>query len=268
VLGEALPSRECESCRYAAAMASPASYELLGGERHRHGRVEHAHPHRGPHTHEHEHTHGAHGHGHSHGLIDPSIQRSREGVRAVLLALLVLGLAAIAQLVVYVLSGSVALLADLIHNAGDAATAIPLGTAFVLRSRRAERWAGLAVVAAIFASACVAGLEAIDRLVNPQEVHHLAALAAAGAIGFAGNWLAALIRTRAGRRLDSAALLADGNHARADAYVSLAVIASAVVVAIGLPVADPLIGLAITLVILRITWHSWQTVRDSGHPAR
>jgi cation diffusion facilitator family transporter len=242
-------------------MAHPATYELLGGARHRHGGIEHAHPHRGPH--EHEHARGSHGH--SHGLVDPSIQRSREGVRAVLLALLVLGLAAAAQLVVFIASRSVALLADLIHNAGDAATAIPLGIAFMLRSHRAERWAGLAVVAAIFASACVAGFEAIDRLVNPQDVHHLAALAAAGAIGFAGNWLAALIRTRAGRRLDSAALIADGAHARADAWVSLAVIASAAVVAIGVPVADPLIGLAITVVILRITWHSWQTVRNSGH---
>jgi cation diffusion facilitator family transporter len=244
-------------------MSHATSYEPIAGERHRHRGVEHAHPHRGLHTH--EHTHGPRGHGHSHGLIDPSIQRSREGVRAVLLALLVLGLAAVAQLVVFVASGSVALLADLIHNVGDAATAIPLGIAFLLRSRRAERWAGLAVVAAIFASACVAGFEAIDRLVNPQDVHHLAALAAAGAIGFAGNWFAALIRTRAGRRLDSAALIADGAHARADAYVSLAVIASAVVVAVGVPIADPLIGLAITLVILRITWHSWQTVRGSGH---
>ena len=246
-------------------MARAATYELLDGERHRHGRTEHAHPHRGPHTHEREHAHGTHGHGHSHGLIDRSIRRSREGVRTVLLALLVLGLAAVAQLVVYLASGSVALLADLIHNSGDAATAIPLGIAFMLRSRRAERWAGLAVVAAIFASACVAGFEAIDRLVNPQDVHHLAALAVAGAIGFAGNSLAALIRTRAGHRLDSAALIADGAHAHADAYVSLAVIASAAVVAIGLPIADPLIGLAITLVILRITWHSWQTVRASGH---
>jgi cation diffusion facilitator family transporter len=235
------------------------TYELLGGERHRHGRLEHAHPHRGPHTHERGHTHG-----HSHGLIDPSIQRSREGVRAVLLALLVLGLAAGAQIVVYLASGSIALLADLIHNVGDAATAIPLGIAFALRSLRAERWAGLAVVAAIFASACAVGYEAIERLIDPQDVHQLGALAAAGAIGFAGNWIAALIRTRAGRRLDSPALVADGAHARADAYVSLAVIASALAVAIGIPVADPLIGLAIALVILRITWHSWQTVQGSS----
>ena len=204
-------------------------------------------------------------HGHSHGLVDPSIKRSKEGLRAVGLALLVLGLTAIAQTVVFVASGSVALLADLIHNAGDAATAIPLGIAFALRSARAERWAGLAVVAAIFISACVAAYEAIDRLVNPQDVDHLAALAIAGAIGFAGNWIAARIRTRAGRRLDSPALVADGAHARADAYVSLAVIASAAVVALGLQVADPLIGLGITLVILRITWDSWRTVRGHTH---
>ncbi len=205
-----------------------------------------------------------HEHGHSHGLLDPSIRRSRAGVRAVLLALLVLGLAAAAQAIVFALSGSVALLADLIHNAGDAATAIPLGIAFALRSARAERWAGLAVVAAIFASACVAGVEAVGRLVHPQPVHQLGALAAAGAIGAAGNWLAAIVRTRAGHRLDSAALIADGDHARADTYVSLAVIASAIVVALGAPVADPLIGLAITVVILRITWRSWRTIRG-GH---
>ena len=184
-------------------------------------------------------------------------------MRAVALALLVLGLTAVAQTAIFVLSGSVALLADLIHNAGDAATAIPLGIAFALRSARAERWAGLAVVLAIFVSACVAGYEAVHRLIEPADVSHLGALAAAGALGFAGNWIAALIRTRAGRRLDSPALIADGAHARADAYVSLAVIASAAVVAIGVPIADPLIGLAITLVILRITWDSWRTVR--GH---
>src|SRR4051812_38577310 len=204
---------------------------------------------------------GAHEHGHSHGLVHDSIKRSREGVRAVLVALAVLGLTAAAQAAVYLWSGSVALLADLIHNAGDAATAVPLGVAFALRSARAERLAGLAVVAAIFVSACVAGYEAVARLIDPRDVEHLGALAVAGAIGFAGNWIAALVRTRAGRRLDSPALVADGAHARADAYVSLAVVASAAVVALGLDVADALIGLAITLVILRITWDSWRTVR-------
>ena len=206
------------------------------------------------------HSHG-HAHGHSHGLVDESVKRSREGLRAVGLALLVLGLTAAAQAFVFVASGSVALLADLIHNAGDAATAIPLGIAFALRSARAERWAGLAVVAAIFVSACVAGYEAILRLVDPREVDALGALAISGVVGFAGNWMAALIRSRAGRRLGSAALVADGAHARADAYVSLAVVASAGALAAGLDVLDPLIGLAITAVILRITWQSWVTVR-------
>jgi len=107
----------------------------------------------------------------------------------------------------------------------------------------------------------VAGYEAIARLIDPREVEHLGALAIAGALGFAGNWIAAIVRSRAGRRLDSAALVADGAHARADAYVSLAVVASAGALAAGLEVADPLIGLAITLVILRITWESWRTVR-------
>jgi cation diffusion facilitator family transporter len=212
----------------------------------------------------HAHDRG-HAHGHSHGLVDESIKRSRGGLRAVALALLVLGLTALAQAVVFAASGSVALLADLIHNAGDAATAIPLGIAFALRSARAERWAGLAVVFAIFVSACVAGYEAIDRLIDPQQVDHLGALAIAGVLGFAGNWAAGLIRTRAGNRLDSPALIADGAHARADAYVSLAVVASAVAVALGADVLDPLIGLAITAVILRITWHSWQTVRAGSN---
>ena len=207
----------------------------------------------------------AHEHGHSHGLVHDSIKRSRGGLRAVTLALIILGVTAVAQIVVYVASGSVALLADLIHNAGDAATAIPLGIAFALRSARAERYGGLAVVLAIFVSACVAGYEAIARLLHPEDVTHLGALALAGAIGFAGNWVAALVRTRAGRRLDSPALIADGAHARADAYVSLAVVASAAVVTAGLQVADPLIGLAITVVILRITLDSWRTVRGDGH---
>lgn len=217
-------------------------------------------------THEHPHGHGhPHAHGHSHGLVDESIKRSREGVRAVLLALGVLALTAALQAVAFAASGSVALLADLIHNVGDALTAVPLGVAFLLRSERAERGAGLFVVAAIFLSACVAGAEAVSRLIDRSSPEHLWALAAAGGVGYAGNLLAARVRTRAGRRLDSPALIADGHHARADAYVSLAVVASAAVVALGVPVADPLIGLAITLVILRITWQSWITVRGGAH---
>ena len=163
------------------------------------------------------------------------------------------------------MSGSVALLADVIHNFGDALTAVPLGIAFLLRSERAERGAGLFVVAAIFVSACVAGAEAVTRLINQNPPDHLWALAGAGAVGYVGNFIAAQVRTRAGKRLNSPALIADGHHARADAYVSLAVVASAAVVAIGLPIADALIGLAITVVILRITWQSWATVRGHAH---
>jgi cation diffusion facilitator family transporter len=240
---------------------SATHYEPLGGQRHRHGRgLVHEHPHEGPHSHAHSHSHD-----HSHGLVHDSIKRSRSGLRAVLASLAVLGAAAALQALIFVLSGSVALLADLIHNAGDALTAVPLGAAFLLRSERAERAAGLFVVAAIFVSACVAGVEAIARLIHPDAPSHLWALALAGAIGYAGNLVAAHIRLRAGRRLDSPALIADGHHARADAYVSLAVIASAAVVAVGLPIADPLIGLAITVVILRITWQSWRTVRGHDH---
>jgi cation diffusion facilitator family transporter len=207
----------------------------------------------------------SHPHAHSHGLVDDSIKRSRAGVRAVAISLAVLALAALVQTVIFAACGSVALLADLIHNFGDALTAVPLAIAFLLRSERAERGAGLFVVGAILVSACVAGAEAIERLVHPSTPDHLWALAAAGAVGYVGNLVAARVRTRAGERLDSAALVADGHHARADAYVSLAVIASAAVVAVGLPIADPLIGLAITAIILRITWQSWRTIRGHDH---
>jgi cation diffusion facilitator family transporter len=179
-------------------------------------------------------------------------------------SLAVLAISAAAQTAIFLLSGSVALLADLIHNFGDALTAVPLGIAFLLRSEVAERRAGLFVVAVIFISACVVGVEAVMRLIHPDAPDHLAALALAGAVGYGGNFIAAKVRIRAGQRLDSPALTADGNHARADAYVSLAVIASAAAVALGVPIADPLIGLAITIVILRITWQSWETVRGSA----
>jgi cation diffusion facilitator family transporter len=206
-----------------------------------------------------------HDHGHTHGLVDPSIVRSRAGVRAVALSLAVLALTAVAQVVVFASSHSVALLADLVHNFGDALTAVPLGAAFLLRSARAERGAGYFVVATIFVSACVAFGESIDRLLHPQHIHQLGAVAAAGAIGFLGNEAAALVRLRAGRALNSPALIADGEHARVDGLVSLAVVASALVVALGLRVADPLIGLTITVVILRITWQSLATVRGHHH---
>jgi divalent metal cation (Fe/Co/Zn/Cd) transporter len=233
---------------------------------HEHGHdAGHSHDH-GP-AQDHGHSHSGGDHGHSHGLVDASIKRSRAGVIAVLISLLVLGATAALQIVVFVLSGSVALLADLIHNAGDALTAVPLGAAFLMRSFKAEKYAGYFVVATIFVSACVAFGESIDRLINPQGLTHLWALAGAGVIGFLGNEAAAFVRLRAGHRLQSPALVADGYHARIDGFVSLAVVASAIFVALGVQVADPLIGMVVTIVILRITWQSYLTVRaDPGEP--
>ena len=220
--------------------------------------------------HDTQHSHGrgqlhgdqhSHAHSHLHGLVDRSIVRSRAGVRAVSISLAILAATAAAQGAIYVFTDSVALLADLIHNVGDALTALPLGIAFALRSARAERFAGLFVVLAIFVSACVALYQSVQRLIDPEELSHLWTLAAAGAIGFVGNEIVAYVRLRAGKRLKSPALVADGHHARTDGLVSLGVVLSAMVVAIGLDIGDPIIGLVITLVILRITWHSWQTVR-------
>jgi divalent metal cation (Fe/Co/Zn/Cd) transporter len=256
------------------------------GALHRHGGFVHVHPHAGAHRHvrrpwrsepvddSHDHGHGhshphprdhddhdSHvGHGHTHGLVDPSILRSRSGVKTVSISLAVLALAALGQVAIFALSGSVALLADLVHNAGDALTAIPLGIAFFLRSFRGEKFAGLVVVAVIFVSACVALYETIMRFIDPQTLTHLWLLAAAGAIGFVGNEAAAQVRLRGGERLSSPALIADGKHARIDGFVSLGVVASAIVVSLGAQIGDPIIGLVITLVILRITWDAWRTV--------
>jgi cation diffusion facilitator family transporter len=214
-----------------------------------------------------DHGHGAEGHGHSHALVDRSILRSRDGVRTVAISLAVLGATAVLQAAVFALSGSVALLADTIHNFGDALTAVPLGIAFVLRSARGERWAGMFVVLAILVSAGVALYETVERFLHPEHLSHLGVLAAAGVAGFAGNELAARVRLRGGRRLRSPALIADGNHARVDGFVSLGVVATAACVWAGARMADPLIGLAITLVILRVTWASWRTVSAAPVPA-
>jgi cation diffusion facilitator family transporter len=248
------------------------------GVLHRHGHRVHRHPHGGTHRHlllpqssrslagdhEHDHWHGDEEHDHSHGpFVDRSIIRSRAGIEAVSLSLAVLTVTAAAQTAIYVLVLSVALLADLLHNFGDALTAIPLGLAFFFRSARGERWAGFAVVLTIFVSAVVALVQTILRFIHPHTLTHLWWLAAAGVIGFAGNEVAARIRLRAGKRLSSPALVADGNHARVDGFVSLGVLASAGLVALGAQMADPIIGLVITLVILRITVQSWRTVSTS-----
>jgi len=150
-------------------------------------------------------------HEHSHGLVDRSILRSRAGIRAVSWSLAILTVTALAQAFVYSRTLSVALLADLIHNFGDALTAIPLGLAFFFRSLRGERLAGLGVVLAIFISAMVALVQTIERFVHPRTLSHLWLLAAAGVIGFVGNEVAAQVRLRAGRRLQSPALVADAN---------------------------------------------------------
>lgn len=235
-------------------MSSPKNDQVAG----RH--LDHDHHHH-DHGHGHDHDHGEHGH--SHGLVDRSILRSRAGVKTVAIALAVLAAAAAAQSFIFVLSGSVALLADLIHNFGDALTAVPLGIAFFLRSARGEKIAGVFVVLAIAVSASVALVETILRFVHPQDLHHLAALAGAGLIGFIGNEIAAQVRLRGGRRLGSAALVADGKHARIDGFVSLGVIGSAIAAWFGAPILDPVIGLVITLVILKITWDSWITIRNA-----
>ena len=208
------------------------------------------------------HAHASVGaHGHSHGRIDRSTIRSRAGLRTVAISLGVLLATALVQTAIFLSTGSVALLADLIHNFGDALTAIPLAIAFLMRSIVAERRAGYFVVTVVFLSACVAGFEAVDRLIDPQDVSNPWVLAAAGAVGFLGNEIAAQVRLRGGRRLHSPALTADGNHARVDSLVSLAVVASAGASAVGFELGDPLIGLTITLLILRITWQSLLTLR-------
>jgi len=230
------------------------------------------------HAHDHDHDHG-HGHGHPGGLrgvltslfrphshdaadsVDAALESSEQGVRAVKISLLVLGLTALAQAVVVVLTGSVALLADTIHNFSDALTAIPLWIAFVVGRRpasrrytygygRAEDLAGVFIVAMIALSAVVAGYESVRRLLDPQEIDHVGVVIAAGLIGFAGNELVAMYRIRVGRAIGSAALVADGLHARTDGFTSLAVVAGALGVLAGVPAADPVVGLLITVAIL------------------
>lgn len=228
-----------------------------------HGRGEEGHGHS-------HHGHGG-GHGHTHGIVDPSVAATERGVWAVKWSFVILALTAALQFVVVLLSGSVALLADMIHNVGDATTAIPLWIAFVLARRkpskrftyglgRVEDLAGLMVVAIILFSAIVAGYEAIDRLIHPHHVVQLGWLAAAGFIGFLGNEAVAVFRIRVGRQMNSAALIADGYHARTDGLTSLAVVFGAFGVWMGFPLADPIIGLLITIAIFGIVWQSARAV--------
>ncbi len=217
------------------------------------------------------HVHPQGDHSHTHGAIDPSIASSERGLWAVKWSLVGLVITAVSQAVVFWLSGSVALLADLIHNLGDAMTALPLGVAFIIGRRpptarfaygfgRLEDLAGLTVVGVVLASALITAYESVERIYHPQPIHHLGALAVAALIGFVGNELVALFRMRVGREINSAALIADGQHALADGLVSLAVLFSAIGVGLGYAWADPVIGLVITALLLKIVWESGQTI--------
>lgn len=219
----------------------------------------------------HGHDHGEGDHGHTHGVIDPTIATTSRGIWAIKWSFVLLALTAAAQLAVVLLSGSVALLADTIHNVGDAVTAIPLWAAFMLARRkpsrrftyglgRVEDLAGLMIVGIILFSAVFAGYEAIHRLMNPQPITYLGWVIAAGLIGFAGNEAVAVFRIRVGREISSAALIADGYHARTDGFTSLAVVLGAVGVWLGFPLADPIVGLLITLAIFGIVWQSANAV--------
>lgn len=210
-------------------------------------------------------------HPHIHGAFEPAIFDTQKGMRAVTVSFLVLSGTALFQLFIFSLSGSMALLSDTIHNIGDAATAIPLWIAFRLGKReptkrftyglgRIEDLAGLAVVVAIPASAILAGYESIQRLFHPPLVTHLWAVAAAAVVGFLGNEAVAVFRIRVGREIGSAALVADGAHARADGFTSLGVLLGVLGVWLGFPLADPIVGLVIAVMILRLAWQSGKTV--------
>jgi len=252
----------------AAPLASWSAIVVGMGDEHEHHHGDgHEHHDGHGHGHEHEHERGWFGRllrPHSHDAadkVDSAMEGSAEGIRALWVSLLVLGVTAVLQAFVVVWSGSVALLGDTLHNVADALTAVPLGVAFILGRRpanrrytygygRAEDLAGIAIVLTITASAAFAAYEAVDRLLHPADVSRLGFVAAAGIIGFAGNELVARYRIGVGRRIGSAALVADGLHARTDGFTSLAVLVGAGGVAIGWRWADPAVGLLITLAIL------------------
>ncbi|MEU9631966.1 cation diffusion facilitator family transporter [Streptomyces luteogriseus] len=272
----------------------PHGHDHGPGEEHRHDR---GHTH-GP-GQEHRHDRG-HGHGHRHGLrprlahllaphshdtadkVDSALESSARGMRALWVSLVVLGVTALAQAVVVAVSGSVALLGDTVHNTADALTAVPLGIAFVLGRRaatrrftygygRAEDLAGLVIVLTIAASAAFAGWAALDRLLDPRPVQHVPAVAVAALVGFAGNEWVARYRIRVGRSIGSAALVADGLHARTDGFTSLAVLLGAAGSALGWQPADPIVGLAITaaiaLVLRDAAREVFRRVMDAVDPA-
>ncbi len=259
------------------------------GSSHAHGH-DHGHEHEHEHAHDHSHRHDDHSHEHPRGLkgflhglfvphshdaadsVDDAMEASAKGIRALKISLVVLAATALLQLGVFLFSGSVALLADTIHNFSDALTAVPLWIAFMLGRRRATRTytygfgraedlAGLFIVAMIALSAVVAAVESVSRFFDPQPISNLGWVFAAGLIGFAGNEIVAMYRIRVGREIGSAALVADGFHARTDGFTSLAVVAGVIGVWLGFPLADPIIGLLISAAIFVLLWG---TARDVG----
>ena len=209
--------------------------------------------------------------GHSHGAMDRAMLSSSRGIWATKVSLVVLLATAVPQVVIVIFTGSVALLADTIHNFGDAATALPLWAAFILARRRptprftyglgrAEDLAGLLIVAAILATGVIVGYESIKRLSDPPEIEYLWAVAVAGVVGFVGNEAVALFRIKVGKEIGSAAMVADGHHARVDGLTSLAVLVGALGVWLGAPLADPIVGLVITVAIFRIVIESGKSV--------
>lgn len=224
------------------------------------------------HWHTNDQSHGHHDtHNHAHGTIDPALLTTQRGIWAVKWSLIGLAATAVFQVVIVFFSGSVALLADTIHNFGDATTALPLWLAFTLARRqpsrrftygygRVEDVAGVIIVLTILLSAVVAGYQSVDRLLHPQPVQHLWAVVVASIIGFAGNELVAVFRIRVGKQITSTALVADGYHARVDGLTSLGVLLGSVGVWLGYPLADPIVGLLITIAILGIVWKSGKAV--------
>lgn len=224
------------------------------------------------HRHSHPHSHSEHTHHfHAYGAVDPAILSTEKGIWAIKWSFVGLFATAVFQVLIVLLSGSVALLADTIHNVGDAATAIPLWIAFTLGRRkpskrftyglgRVEDLAGVTIVLIILLSAFVAGYLSIDRFLHPQAVEHLWAVIIASAIGFLGNEGVAIFRIKVGKEIGSAALVADGYHARVDGLTSLAVLFGAAGVWLGYPLADPIVGLVISAAILRIAWQSGRAV--------
>lgn len=231
--------------------------------------MSHAHPHHDGHAH-HHHDRGT-VHSHTHGGVNPTIVTTQRGIWAVKWSFIGLCVTALMQGVIVWLSGSVALLADTIHNVGDAATALPLWIAFLLARRqssprftyglgRAEDLAGVIIVGLMLCSAMAAGYASFVRLLHPQPITYLGAVMAAGIVGFLGNEAVALFRIKVGKEMGSAALIADGYHARVDGWTSLAVLVGAVGAWCGYPLIDPIVGVGITLVIVRIVWESGATI--------